>query len=476
MKGFAAAALLVITAAALAQEPIDPAFDPPLGQPGGGTGRVRWNGTVGMVIINGKIYQQFGLRPDIPFGKFGVGLDLTARFDENGNFKDDEWNDGRDYLEKLYYLRYGLPGDPFYLRVGALDHVTLGYGIIMRRYSNTIQYPEVKRIGAYTEGSASRVGWQAMLNNVSELDEPGLMAARLSYNTGFKGLTVGATFAHDGNQFAGLVDDDKDGVPNRLDLFPDRNDFTLQRDILDAFANDPDLLDYMIRSGFIPDVRDSLRSYRGMKESVTVLGADAGLPLWKGRPLSVWTYAQMAKFVDYGWGWAFPGIRFVIGPLEAAAEYRQYEKEFRGDFFNFTYEIERAQLYQDSIFVTKEKTLQGLGRAHGYYTDALLSVGGFGYAFAWYEDMHGSNYPGGQTLYGELGVTPPGVTRLQKVAGYYMQPNVSRLFARLTDGTIYGAKLYFSLAGNVSLVYDHRITYFNGESHRTVRVETMITF
>jgi hypothetical protein len=57
-----------------------------------------------------------------------------------------------------------------------------------------------------------------------------------------------------------------------------------------------------------------------------------------------------------------------------------------------------------------------------------------------------------------------------------MQPNVRRLFTGLTDGTIYGAKLYFSLAGNVSLVYDHRITYFNGESQRTVRVETMITF
>ena len=109
-----------------------------------------------MVIINGKIYQQFGMRPDIPFGKFGVGLDLTFRFDEDGNFKDDEWDEGRDYIDKLYYLRYGLPGDPFYLRVGALDNVTLGYGLIMRRYANTIQYPEVKRIGVYSEGCKVR--------------------------------------------------------------------------------------------------------------------------------------------------------------------------------------------------------------------------------------------------------------------------------------------------------------------------------
>jgi hypothetical protein len=475
MKPLIAAGLLLFGLTVCAQEPIDPAFDPPLGQPGEAGGHIRWNGTVGMVVINGKIYQQFGLRPDIPLGKFGIGLDLTARFNEDGNFKDDEWNDGRDYLEKLYYLRYGLPGDPFYIRVGALDHVTLGYGIIMRRYANTIQYPEIKRIGIYTEGSAKRVSWQAMMNNVAELDEPGLMGFRLSYETGLKGLTVGATVAHDGNQFAGLIDDDKDGVPNRLDLFPDKNDFTLQSQLLSAFENDPDLLDYMIRSGFLPDVRDSLHSYKDVKESVTILGADAGIPLWRGRPVSVWTYAQMAKIVDYGWGWAFPGVRMVMGPVEIGAEYRQYKKQFRGDFFNFTYEIERVQL-QDTLFITKEKTLEGLGRANGYYADALISAGSIGYAFAWYEDMHGPNYRNGKTLYGEVGITPPGVIRLQKVAGYYMQPSVHTLFNRLTDGTIYGAKLYFSLAGNVSLVYDHRITYYNGESHRTMRIETMITF
>ncbi|RPH93028.1 hypothetical protein EHM69_11385 [candidate division KSB1 bacterium] len=476
MKLLYLASILVITATVFGQEPIDPAFDPPLSPPGSTGGGVRWNGTLGMVIINGKVYQQFGLRPDIPFGKFGIGLDLTFRFDPDGNFKDDEWNDARDYLEKLYYFRYGLPGDPLYVRVGALDHVTLGYGIIMRRYANTIQYPEIKRIGVYTEGSAGRVGWQGMLNNIGELDEPGLMAGRLSYDTGLKGLTVGATFAHDGNQFAGLVDDDNDGIPNRLDLFFDRNDFTLQRQLLDAFRNDPALLEYMISNGFLPDIRDSLHSYKDMKESVTIFGADIGIPVWRGRPISIWTYAQAAKIADYGWGWAFPGLRTVIGPVEIGWEYRQYEKQFRGEFFNFAYEIERAQLLHDTVFVTKEKTLENLGRARGWYADAMVSAGNFGYAFAWYQDMRGENYETGKTFYGEVGITPPMINRLQKVAGYYMQPNVKSLFEGFTEGTIYGGKVYLGLAQNVSLVYDHRITYYNGESHRTVRIETMVTF
>lgn len=468
--------LVAAFAAALAQETTDPAFDPPMSQPGSTGSNIRWNGTLGMVIMNGKVYQQFGLRPDIPLGKLGMGLDLTFRFDADGKLKKDEWNTARAYLEKIYYIRYGQPGDPFYARVGALDNVTLGYGIIMRRYSNTIQYPEVKRIGFYTEGGYDQYNWQAMFNNLGELDQPGLMAARLSYDTGIKGLTVAASIAHDGNQFAGLTDADHDGVPDRLDLFPDKNDFQIRDQLLTSFQNDTTLRDYLIANGYLPDFRKSPVSYRGIKESVTEFGADAGFPLLKGSKVSIWTYAQLAKIARHGWGWSFPGARMQVGPLTLSGEYRTYGKEFRGEFFNFTYELERAQLQGDSLFVTKEKTLNNLGSARGFFGDALVSIQTFGYLYGWYEDMHGPQYTGGKTLYGEMGVVPPQVTRMQKLTGYYMQPNAKSLFNRVTEGTIYGVKLYFALARNVSLVYDHRITYYNGRNYRTVRVETMVTF
>jgi hypothetical protein len=467
---------LVLCLASFGQEATDPAFEPPTGQPGSTGSGVRWNGTLGMVIMNGKVYQQFGLRPDIPIGNWGLGLDLTFRFDANGNFKKDEWNTGRAYLEKIYYVRYGLPGDPFYARLGALDNVTLGYGIIMRRYSNTIQYPEIKRIGFYSEGEVDQFSWQAMMNDLGELDQPGVLAMRGSYDTGLKGLTVGATIAHDGNQFAALSDADHDGVPDRLDLFAGKNDFQIRDELLTSFRNDTTLRDYLISAGYLPDFRKVPVSYRNIKESVTELGADVGFPLIKETKFSVWTYAQIAKIVNNGWGWSFPGARMSVGPLVLSAEYRQYGRQFRGQFFDFTYELERAQLQGDSLFVTKERTLKNLGSARGYFGDALVSIQTFGYLYAWYEDMHGPDYAGGRTLYGEAGVTPPPAIHLQKVAGYYMQPDVKRLFERLTEGTIYGAKLYFALARNVSLVYDHRITYYNGENHRTVRVETMVTF
>ncbi len=475
MRRFTTLSLLVAltSLSGIAQEITDPAFDPPPA-PGGNGPRVRWNGSIGLVIVDGKVYQQFGLRPDIPFGKWGVGLDLTLRFNENGGFKDDEWDEPADAIEKVYYVRYGQSGDPVYVRAGALDNVTLGYGIIMKRYSNTIQYPEIKRLGLYTEGGRGRFGWQAMLNSFREIYRPGLIAGRLNFDTKWEDVIVGVTAAFDGNQYAALSDRDDDGVPDGLDYFPGLNDFARRKELLTLLEREE--IDSLIAWGYIPNIRRSPKDYSDSTEAVLIYGADAAIPILKKQPVSLHLYGQVAGIADFGWGWAFPGLRGVYGPVELGFEYRQFEREFFSEFYNLSYEIERVRLVSDSLYSTKESRLSGLGFAKGFYADFLLSLSNIGYAYSWYTDMRGHDYPRGKSIYGEAGVTPPPMTRVQKIAGYYMQPNVRELFAYNADGTMIGAKLYIAIANNVSLVYDHRISYYNGERHRTVRLETMVTF
>jgi hypothetical protein len=471
-----AAALLIplLSLAAVGQDTFDPAFDPPPMGVGTPTGGVRWNGAIGMAIIDGKPYQQFSLRPDIPLGKFGIGLDLTIYFDENGNIRKEDWDEPLDFVEKIYYARYGLPGDPFYVRVGALDAVTLGYGIIMKHYSNAIEYPAVKRLGLYTEGEYKRIGWQAMLNNFREIGEPGLLGCRLSYRTGLAGLTFGASAAYDGNQYAGLHDSDHDGVPDAVDMFKGVNDFTRRDQILALLTHDQ--IQQLIDWGLLPNIYLPIISYKSKRDGIGIVGADVGLPIWRKRPISIWLYAQAAKILDYGWGTAFPGVTFGIGPLKLGYEFRHYDKQFLGEYFNFVYEIERVRFVGDSIFVPKEARLKNLSRANGHYGDMTLYIGTFAYLNAWYLDMHGANYPAAKTIYGEAGLTPAFVPKVRKVSGYFMQPNVRRLFQGTSDGTIYGAKVYLGLGSNVTLVYDYRTTYWGGEPQRTVRIEAMMTF
>ena len=41
-------------------------------------------GSIGTVTINGQVYNQLSLRPEIPIGKLGVGLDIYLYFNDNG--------------------------------------------------------------------------------------------------------------------------------------------------------------------------------------------------------------------------------------------------------------------------------------------------------------------------------------------------------------------------------------------------------
>ncbi|MCK4688900.1 MAG: hypothetical protein KAT41_01255, partial [Candidatus Marinimicrobia bacterium] len=74
-----------------------------------------------------------------------------------------------DYLDKIYYLRWAQQGDPFFAKAGALDNVTLGYGILMSGYSNTTEYPQIRKVGVHTGMQFNKLGWEAFMANVKEI-------------------------------------------------------------------------------------------------------------------------------------------------------------------------------------------------------------------------------------------------------------------------------------------------------------------
>ena len=39
-------------------------------------------GSIGTVTLNGQVYNQLSIRPEIPIGKLGVGLDIYLYFNE----------------------------------------------------------------------------------------------------------------------------------------------------------------------------------------------------------------------------------------------------------------------------------------------------------------------------------------------------------------------------------------------------------
>ena len=125
--------------------------------------------SVGAVTLDSKIHTQISFMPEFSAGKFGIALDLRVFIDENGDIRKDNWDSWDDIPEKFYYIRWARKGDPFYARIGAINNYRLGYGILVNRYYNTIQYPSVIRTGLTMGIDTGNFLADFMINDFREL-------------------------------------------------------------------------------------------------------------------------------------------------------------------------------------------------------------------------------------------------------------------------------------------------------------------
>ena len=111
----------------------------------------KYSASIGSVTVQERQLYRLALRPQFPLGRAAVVLDLELFLGEDGSVESLGWSFATpaetfdSLLRKIYYVRYGEPREPVFVRIGALDRVTLGYGLIMDRYRNTLEYPGIKR-------------------------------------------------------------------------------------------------------------------------------------------------------------------------------------------------------------------------------------------------------------------------------------------------------------------------------------------
>lgn len=445
---------------------------------------------IGATTINNTNYQQIGLRADIPIWKLGFGVDIQLLIDDEGNIREEDWDEFEDYLDKIFYIRWGRKGDPFYAKVGGIENASLGYGIVLNNYSNMIQYPTYKRIGLETSTKISSIGTELFLNNFKEAfaDKPGMvLGARVSYDLPFLNSVAGVTYASDFNEYNGLFDTDNDGYPDAIDAFPtDKNLVTEREKFENIFANFDNMeaiIDSLIASGEIDSTqRKYLPKYSDMTSSISIVGADFGIPILKGDIVKLDVYAQAAQIIDYGFGFGAPGIKFVAGPVTAYAEYRHSEDEFLFGYFNTTYEVERARTFGKQI-ITKKELLENVKAMDGYYAGIGIDLFKYAYLNVSFQDLKGDEIDA-QSLRGDFNITR--VPKLSTAKMYYSQENVERIEYLKSPSSIMGYTIGYQIASGVSMNFDYRFTFEdkNGdnrikgddETNKTISIYTAIKF
>ncbi len=172
-------------------------------------------------------YQSLGLTPEISIGKFGIGLAVVIDYNFSGagnsfQIREADWVPNPVsfqsivalYLPKVMYVRWGQKGDPIYAKLGSFDDATLGDGILMSDYNNTLFLPDQRHFGlqAGLDGSLFSfpfVGIETVIGNVAALDVLGarlyvrpLVATQIPI---IKDLEFGVSVAADTQPYLGTV-------------------------------------------------------------------------------------------------------------------------------------------------------------------------------------------------------------------------------------------------------------------------------
>jgi len=243
-------------------------------------------GLVGSRMIDGKSYSEIIFQPDISFGKLGIGLNILARWNEDG-FRKKDYDDAGNIIR---YVRWAEKGDkPLYARLGTLDRAILGHGFILNHYSNQGTDTSKNILGSEIDVNLKNSGVETVVNNITD---PRLFGGRV-YCKPLKMLKIDIP------------------ILSRIDLG-------------------------------LSGVTDT-EPQQGNKDSLTVYGVDLGMPIF-GNLLKV--YADTAKIQDFGHGMAYglggeKHIGWIDANLGYKIEMRNLGEKFVPGVFNSLYEVMR---------------------------------------------------------------------------------------------------------------------------------------
>ena len=353
--------------------------------------------SMGSVTVDQEQLYRLSFRPDLPLGRLGIGLDVELFVERNGDLGRRGWQAGSStqtldsVLRKIYYVRYGRPNDAVYVKIGALDDATLGYGLIMDSYRNTLHYPGIKKpdsSSASPISSALISDSKGVINNLQDFQEGGALIGLRAFGY-IADIELGVTFVADLDQYSGLRDGDSDGVPDQIDAFPDDRTLALDNDsdgVPDPLDNDDDndglidadpaaasprTLPRLVGNHGLPvdqdvDRHKPFNRNRVGRDFFSILGGDASYALIHDLGIHLRLYGQLALLLDdddglsnfeaqqqgvspgnrqaTGFGIAAPGLWLALGPINGQLEFRHFRRDFDSRYFDELYELDRAHL------------------------------------------------------------------------------------------------------------------------------------
>jgi hypothetical protein len=392
------------------------------------------NGSFGADVLvdsdnpeNKQIYYNLSLLPEISFWKIGVGLDISLYFDEEGNIREDDWDDWNDVASKIWYVRYGQKEDSLYALIGGIRNYSLGHGFILNNYTNMLEYPSVRNIGFVGRVNFTKMGFETIISNI---DSYPLVGGRFFYRplatSGMpliKNLTFGVTGVTDQN----------------------------------------------------PDMMDSTGG-----DEITYYGADCELPLVDKFTIKSMAYVDYASYQlgssynnvdDPGYGTACGLGGSVFEKFKYSFEYRKLDNNFVPRYFDTFYEVDRSSKAV-TMTASKDPYVEGPYFMAGI---DLLSKASLLFTYEDYNIDTQNRYP---YLHGALNIDPAVLMNKMSLNISYDKKNVENINdVTELEGAIMTTEIGYMVGNNIMMVMVQKQTFNEeGDSTRTMSMHTRIKF
>ena len=491
-----------------------------------------YTGSFGSVTINNQVYNQFSLRPELAFGKIGLGLDLYFYFDQDGNLYEDNWNFSstkdayKTLVDKIYYLRWGLPYDNLYFRIGSLPSITLGNGSLVNNYSNVMDYPRIRRTGFNFKYKFQNLRLQLVHSDLKEAKEPGLFSIGGTFEY-IKNLDISFNIVTDPNQRKGLLDSDGDGYPDFVEPGYENNEnqwHDLQDNISDLY-NASYCTEAAIDGDFngLDDGCDSLISewenqiteysdLLNLNEKEEIVGLAIGLTYSINNNIKIYSEfsqlsgntlnpydegTQASLYANYddklGYGFIPFGVQGDWDKVTLKLDYRQNSANYLFNYWDQNYDHNRAMIVEDdagSVVMTKEDKLYLYGESKGASLSLVSNFLKVLQLEMTYQHLDGqkwdnaiNDYKSDQnsTFYTKLDIDTSKINKVRVAEIFYKQSYASKPFSFDPDeNTLFGYNIGVEMADNMILILKGRKSYVfdNGDYRpvKTTQIETQIIF
>ena len=471
-----------------------------------GPAKPEWELSAAMVTVDDEQWTRIALAVDVPIWRFGVCFDLELFMDGQGNFNNKGWdfssgkNVAESLLRKIRYIRFNHAGDPVYIKVGGLDNVSFGYGFIVDRFTNMLNYPGEKLFGVEFElNDVGPIGitLQTLLPDVKDFgNDGGILAGRLAFKP-FKmtekpiigGLSIGGSIASDLNQYAPARE--WDYKLHGLKWDRDEDNMTDSTYLFDTYGNESYYLslvqDHKNNGDYDADVAHKDEWAKVKENKIIIVGGDMTIPLISSKILNIDLYGQSGVTLDEenddkiykGWGIGAPGLGVKAGPLWARLEYRHIRDKFTPGYFNTYYLNERIR--RTPNVNVKEDLLPSV-KLNGVFGMCGLNIKNFVIVSGAYQRLCGDDETLDQRAEGQVAlgdVVLERIPKINKVEGFYYQTDIDkkkdRPFFFQSPTTYWGYRLGCEVVAGAFIVWETRYGWVWNEDRTELIDDKVVT-